>query len=173
VKKDKLLVIGVGNVLMGDDAIGPHVVELLRSRYVMSGPVGLIDGGTAGLALPALMENCDAVILIDTVHSGAAPGTVQRYDREALLSTPRTHAQTPHDPGLCDALLLSELTGTGVPDLVLIGVVPERVGAGIGLSPAVQHAVEGLIDAVLARLGVDTVRRELPFEPDLWWERQP
>ncbi len=176
VNKDKIRIIGLGNVLMGDDAAGPYAVKLLHARFVMPGQVELIDGGTAGLVLPSLMEGCDAVILVDTVNSGMASGALCRYDREGLLSAHCVQAQTPHDPGLLDALLLSDLTGTRVPDLVLIGVVPERVAPGIGLSPAVQAAMDALIDAVaaeLSRLGVTLERREPPLPPDLWWERQP
>ncbi len=173
---EKVAVIGIGNVLMGDDAAGPCFIKTFEARCVAAGQVTLIDGGTAGLALPDLMDGYDAVIIVDTVQSGTVPGTVHRYDRTSLLSAPSTKALTPHDPGLRDALLLSELTGNNVPDLVLIGVVPERTDAGIGLSPAVRGAMDTLVDAVLAelvRLGVSVIRREPPLDPDLWWERQP
>ena len=176
VNKEKVRVIGLGNVLMGDDAAGPYLIKLLNARCVVPDQVALVDGGTAGLSLPGMMEDCDAVIVVDTVHSGAASGTVHRYDREALLSAPGTPALTPHDPGLRDALLLSELSGNALPDVVLIGVVPERVNAGIGLSPAVHDAMDTLLEMVvaeLARLGVDVVRRETPLDPELWWERSP
>jgi hydrogenase maturation protease len=169
-------VIGIGNVLMGDDAAGPCMVKMVEAQCLLPERVTLLDGGTAGLALPGLMEEYGAVIVVDTVHTGAAPGTVHRYDREALLSTPGSRALTPHDPGLRDALLLSELTGNNLPDLVLIGVVPEQTAAGVGLSPAVRDAMDTLVHAVvaeLARLGVAVVWREKPPDPDLWWERSP
>jgi hydrogenase maturation protease len=169
-------VIGIGNVLMRDDAVGPYLIKLLKARCVVPEQVALVDGGTAGLALFGLMDGCKTVLIVDTVHSGAHPGTVHRYDREALLRAPSTHALTPHDPGLRDALLLFDLTGSNMPDLVLIGVVPERVDPGIGLSLSVQEAMPALLDVLvteLARLGVPMPWREEPLTPDFWWERLP
>ena len=172
----KVGVIGVGNVLMGDDAAGPYAIKMLKARCVFPEQVELVDGGTAGLALPGLMDGYDAVIVMDTVHAEAAPGTLCRHDRAALLAAPRTQPVTPHDPGLLDALFLSDLSGKGPREVILIGVVPDRADTGVGLSPAVCNAMGALVDAVVSeivRLGVSVQWRETPLDPDLWWERSP
>jgi hydrogenase maturation protease len=171
----KVGIIGIGNVLMGDDAAGLYFIKLLNTPCTPSPQVALVDGGTAGLSLPDLMAEFDVVILVDTVQSEDAPGTVRRYGRAELLDAPFARAMTPHDSGLRDALLLSEL-GRTVQEVVLVGVVPERMEPGVGLSPAVRDAMDALMDAVLEeleRLGVAVVGRETPLAPDLWWERSP
>jgi hydrogenase maturation protease len=170
----KVAVIGIGNVLMGDDAAGPYLIKLLKARYEMPAQVALIDAGTAGLALPGMMAGYDAVILVDTVQADGAPGTVHRFDHAALLCAPCAQSITPHDSGVRDALSLSDLVGNGPKEAVLIGVVPDRTDGGIGLSPAVFAAMAPLVDAVteeLARLGMPVVPRNAPLEPELWWER--
>ncbi len=172
----KVGVIGVGNVLMGDDAAGPFAIKMLKALCVIPEQVALVDGGTAGLALPGLMDGYESVIVVDTVHAEGPSGAVFRYDQATLLAAPCAQSITPHDSGLLDALLLSDLTGDGPREVVLIGIVPDQTVAGIGLSPAVRNAMGGLVDAVvaeLARLGVPMARRETPLDPDLWWERSP
>jgi len=176
VNSEKVLVLGLGNVLMGDDAAGLYALKLLHSRYVIPEQVSLLDGGTAGMVLPSLMEGYGAVLILDTVRTGDAPGTVCRFDSGALRAASRTASTTPHDPSLNDALLLAELNGDACRELVLIGVVPKQTQPGIGLSPAVLDAMEHLLEAArmeLSRLGMTVTPRETPLQPDLWWERQP
>ena len=176
VNTEKVGVIGIGNVLMGDDAVGPYIIKMLKARWEMPVRVALIDAGTAGMSLPSLMEGYHTVILVDTVQAEGGGGTVHRYDREALLAKPFAQALTPHDPGLRDALLLSELLGNGPQEAVLVGMVPECVDGGVGLSCVVRGAMDALAEAVvgeLERLGVSVARREIPLDPDLWWERSP
>ena len=173
-KKGKIGVVGIGNVLMGDDAAGPYLIKLLKAGWDWPEGAELADAGTAGLALPELLEGYTAVILVDTVEDEGGAGSVCRYDREALLSSPGTRARTPHDAGLRDALILSELAGNGPREVVLIGVVPECTGRGVGLSRPVRRAMALLEAAVtdeLARLEVRVTRKANPLPPDLWWER--
>ena len=161
---------------MGDDAAGPYLIKLLKARWDWPEGMVLVDAGTAGLALSGLLEGYRAVIFVDTVQAEGGAGSVCRYDREALLSSPGTRARTPHDAGLHDALTLSELSGNGPGEAVLIGVVPDRTDSGIGLSPPVQRAMalmEAAVMSELARLGAPGIRKATPLPPDLWWERPP
>jgi hydrogenase maturation protease len=89
----------------------------------------------------------------------------------ALPTAPRL---SPHDPDLRQALLTCELAGRAPAELLLVGVVPDRVELGTELSPAVRAAlpaVEAVIVAELRRLGVEPARRERPAEPAVWWQR--
>ncbi len=67
-------VLGIGNVLMGDDGIGPFVVKILEARYEFPGNVVLHDLGTPGLGIASFFADYDIVILIDAVSAKAAPG---------------------------------------------------------------------------------------------------
>lgn len=170
---DLVRVLGMGNVLMGDDALGPHVARLLVARYDLPDGVEVEDVGTPGLDLTPYLDGARAVLVIDTVTSDGPPGTVRVYRRDDLLSSPPPDRTSPHQPGLREALMAAELTN-GMPDeVVLVGVVPEDTEARTGLSPALRDGLDEVIETVLVeleRLGSPLAARVTPDEPDLWWE---
>jgi hydrogenase maturation protease len=172
----RIAVIGIGNVLAGDDAVGPHVVRVLEARYALPEGVQVIDAGTPGYDLTAFLVGVDAVVLVDAVKAKGAPGEVRTFDGPELLKKAPIQAMSPHEPGVREALLNAQFMGV-MPGVVrLVGVVPGATETGISLSPAVRAAVGEAVEAVgreLAALGVALEKREPPREPDLWWERQP
>lgn len=170
----KVGVVGLGNVLMHDDAAGPYVVRRLEAAYDFPAGVELLDLGTPGLDLHPFLEGLDLLILVDTVRSDGAAGDLRTYDRDGILKHPPQPRVSPHDPGVKEALLALEFAGGGPSDIVLIGVIPASVGQGIGLTPAVQNAVPAIEAAVLRELherGIVPTERRPVLEPDLWWER--
>ena len=171
-----LLVLGLGSVLMGDDAVGPYVLRLLEAGYEMPPDVTVLDAGTPGPELAHLVAGLDALVVVDTVrHSAFPPGTVVELRDDALLRGLPAPRLSPHDPNLRDALLACELLPGGPPGRVaLLGVIPEHVELGTGLSPTVQAAVPKLLAALVAELaaaGCPVTPRAVAAEPDVWWER--
>ena len=166
-------VLGMGNVLMGDDALGPHVARLLTARYKPQAGVEIEDVGTPGLDLTPYLDQARAVVVVDTVISDGPPGTIRIYRRDDLLATPPPDRTNPHQPGLREALMAAELT-SGMPDeVILVGVVPHDTDARTGLSPALRERLDDVIATVLReleRLGTPLAARPTPAEPDLWWE---
>jgi hydrogenase maturation protease len=166
-------VLGIGNVLMGDDGLGPYVVRVLDARYQFPDHVEIIDAGTPGLDFTPYLADAGAVIVVDTVTSDAPPGTLRRYDMAQLLATPPPARINPHQPGLREALMAAELTGTTPEHLAVIGVVPGTVETGTRLGQAVRDAIPEVIAAILGELdslGVSASEREQPRDPDIWWE---
>jgi len=80
----RALVIGLGNVLMGDDAFGPSVVESLETAYEFPPGVTVLDGGTPGLNLMPLMMDYEALIVVDTVKAKGRVGEMRLYRKEDL-----------------------------------------------------------------------------------------
>jgi len=166
-------VVGLGNVLMGDDAFGPWVVQVLLAEHVFAEDVAVNDLGTPGLDLVPWVTNLEALILVDTVRSEAPPGTIRLYRRDDILKHPPQPRLSPHDPGLKEALLTAEFAGQAPREVLLVGAVPERTEMGVGLSPAVQGAVSPAALEVLReleRLGRAATRRDTPTKPQVWWE---
>ena len=166
-------VLGMGNVLMADDGLGPFVVRTLEAEYEFPEHVELIDVGTPGADLSPLLDNAGTVIVIDTVHSDGPPGTVRRYDMGQLLSSPPPARIHPHQPGLREALMAAALTDSSPDELIVIGVVPESTAAVARLGATLRAAVPAVMAAVLAeleRLGAAASRRANPRPPDIWWE---
>lgn len=165
-------ILGVGNVLTSDDGLGPTIVKILESKYRFPPQVEVIDVGTPGLNFTPYMANAGSVIVIDAVRANEAPGSVQVWRNEELLSAPPVARTNPHEPGLREALMATELTDSSPGEVILIGVVPQSVEAGTRLTPVVDAVigeVETLVIAELDRLGAAPEKLSQPGDPDLWW----
>ena len=166
-------VIGVGNILMEDDGLGPFAVHVLESEFEFPKSVEVQDVGTPGLDFAPYLDEASAVIVIDTVIADGPPGSLHRYDKHKILSTPIPDRTNPHQPGLRETLMACELTDSVPDEVILIGVVPEGTGNVARLGDAVRAAVPEVIAAVIGeveRLGASPTRREQPLDPNIWWE---
>jgi hydrogenase maturation protease len=87
----RVAVLGMGNVLMGDDAAGPYVIETLHARYEFGPDVTVLDLGTPGLDLAPYIFGLETLILVDTVQTGGSPGRTaplrKTYPDEPEIST--------------------------------------------------------------------------------------
>ena len=165
-------VLGLGNVLMGDDGFGPYVARVLEACYEFPPDVEVIDVGTPGLDLTPYLLDTEAVIFIDTVTSTGAPGETRVYDRAAILRHPPQARTGPHDPALKEALLTVDAAGAGPKIVKLIGVIPAWIATGVTLSPPVSLAVTAVTRMVideLDRMGVPASPRPVPRTPHIWW----
>lgn len=165
-------VLGLGNVLLGDDAFGPYVVRQLEAQWELPEGVEVHDLGTPGGDLIPFLTDAAAVIVVDTVSSSGPPGSVRLYRRDELPPTSLGPRTSPHEPGLFEALATAELVERAPHEALLVGVVPHTVDTGTGLSPDVLAAVGEVLDAIVAeleRLGRRAVRRAAPREADIWW----
>jgi len=165
-------ILGIGNVLMGDDGLGPYAIQILGSRYDFPTHVELVDGGTPGLDFLPYISHARAVIVLDTVSSKGTPGEIKIYRDGEIIGSAPPPRMTPHQPGLRESLMATELTDASPEEMVLIGVVPENIEQGTALSAPVQAAVDEVIRIVLKeleRLGVTPHAVETPRDPELWW----
>lgn len=145
------LVLGVGNVLLGDEGIGIRVVEELENRFSFPEDVMILDGGTAGIELLRYIEGRDLLIVIDAMRADLAPGTVFRVEDEDVPKRFMSRI-SPHQIGLSD-LLAAGILSDQIPErMVLFGVEPERLETGIYLTSTVEDSLEKIIDAVLHEL---------------------
>jgi hydrogenase maturation protease len=166
-------ILGLGNVLMGDDGFGPYVIETLAARYDFPANVSVIDVGTPGLDLAPFLIGADAVIIVDTVRADAPPGTVRIYRRDAILKHAPQPRLSPHDPGLKQTLLALDFADRGPADVTLIGVVPQITAPCARLSAAVRGSVDAAVDACVAELellGAEPALRNAPPSVQPWWE---
>jgi hydrogenase maturation protease len=146
-----ILVLGIGNLVMSDDAVGILVVQRLNQLYRFPDCVEIIDGGTLGLDLLPKLENISHLIMIDAVETGQEPGTCVTLRGEELPIALQTKV-SPHQMGLKDLLAVSELMGHAPKEMVLVGVQPGSVEMEIGLTPVVEAQLEGLCATVLSEL---------------------
>jgi len=147
-----ICLMGIGNVLMGDDALGPYLIESLQASWVFSPEVTVLDAGTPGLDLTAFLDGFDALVAVDALQARGEPGEVRTYRREDLLAGPLPATRSAHDPPLREALLRLELLGRGPRETFLVGAIAGRVATGMGLSEAVRRAVPAVEEQVLREL---------------------
>ncbi len=114
----RALLLGIGNVLMGDEGVGVHVVRRLEGGSLPP-DVACLDGGTGGFSLLEPMQEADRVVLVDATSDGAPPGTLRRLRPRFASDYPPT--LTAHDIGLKDLLDAFYLLGT-TPDVTLYAV---------------------------------------------------
>ena len=147
----RILVLGIGNVLMNDDAAGVRVVQALAEKYSFPEEVTLLDGGTLGLDLLPDLEGVDRLLVVDAVETGGATGSLVRLSGAAIPRTLATKV-SPHQVGLQDLLLVAGLQGHAVAEMVLWGVQPGSIDMDLEMSPEVAAAVIVLQDKVLQEL---------------------
>lgn len=154
-----ILVLGVGNLLLRDDGAGLELLSCLRRDADRWGDaVEFLDGGTGGLTLLGEVSGRRAVVVLDAVRTGAEAGTVHILRTSDLLTFGRGRASTAHESNATELFRISELLGERPEELVAIGIEPDIVETGIGLSDVVGKAIAGaarsaarIVDELVAR----------------------
>lgn len=160
---EPVLVLGLGNPVMGDDGAGLAAVARLQERWRAGPGVEFADGGTWGMRLLPLLQDHPRVLFLDAVNHGAAPGALVRLEGEAIPRGLGHGKLSPHQVDLQDLLGAATLTGRVPQEMIVLGVQPAEVTMRVGLSPAVEAALEGLVDAAVECLrgwGIPLVPRE-------------
>jgi len=142
-----LLILGIGNVLLRDEGIGVRTLLEIESRYDLPEDVELLDGGTAGIELLRHLENRDHLIIIDAIRAGHPPGTVFRIEGDDVPKQFMARI-TPHQIGLSDVLAAGILSDSLPERMVLFGVEPKEMDAGLEISGEVLGGLDKLTDAV-------------------------
>lgn len=145
---EPLLVLGLGNPLCQDDGVGVVAVARLLERWSTGPGVKMLEGGTLGLWLLPLLESYRTVLLVDAIRADGEPGTLVRIEGEEVARA-AAHRLSVHQVGVGDLMDAAQLRGTLPPKLTLLGVVPEAVSLGLGLTPRVERALPLLIQRVL------------------------
>jgi hydrogenase maturation protease len=147
-----VLVLGLGNLLMSDDAFGGRLIEHLQKNYYFPEGVSLLDGGTLGLDLLPRLEGIERLLLIDAVDMQASAGSIFRLTGEEV---PRVFAckLSVHQMGLKDLLAVSELQGHLPGEIVFWGVQPGCIKMTLEMTEPVREALPRVAAGVLGELG--------------------
>jgi len=149
---ERIVVLGVGNILLKDEAVGVKVVEELERRYQFPDNVRVVDGGTQGLWLMATIQEADHLIVVDAVLGKGEPGTIYRLERDDLPKGLRAK-QSAHDSDLVEALNLCALIDAAPTSVVVVGIEPEKiVQFDLELSESVAARIDDLVERVLDEL---------------------
>jgi len=147
-----IVVLGIGNLLKGDDGVGVRVIEALAGRSFPD-DVECIDGGTGGPTLMVHIDGARALVIVDAVNLDAPPGAVRAFSLDEIEDAGDLAACfSLHDVGILPMLELARGLGTLPPVVRIVGVQPERFDLGDRLSPAVEAAVPRAADLVVKEI---------------------
>jgi len=146
----RVVVIGVGNLLLKDEGIGIHTIKALQEINLPQ-DVKIIDGGTAP-DLIAYTEAGDKLIIIDAAKVGGEPGTIYRFQPRDLAEE-GGEVISVHELGVAQNLRLMSLTGNEPEAIVIIGVEPKEIDWGTELSPELQPKVPEIVRIILKEIG--------------------
>ncbi|WP_165066699.1 HyaD/HybD family hydrogenase maturation endopeptidase [Desulfovibrio sp. ZJ200] len=134
---EKVLILGVGNILLTDEGFGVRAVEYLEEHFTWPAQVRLMDGGTQGLMLMPEILDCGLLVVLDVVLGPERPGTVYLLEGEDLRKS-LSFRDSMHQTDLLDTLITCELAGHR-PKALVIGMQPfEYHTMQVGLSPEAQ-----------------------------------
>ena len=137
-----ILVLGLGNLLLHDDAVGLRLLEMLTEGVGTSdGRIEYVDGGTQGIALLGQLANRQALIVLDAVANKADPGTIHILSKDEVLASGAGGGSTSHESSAGELLRTALLVGDLPEKIAVVGIEPDEVKTGIGLSPEVEKSL--------------------------------
>ncbi len=155
-KKNKILILGIGNILLGDEGVGCHAIKKLRDE-IKEENVELIDGGTGGFHLLSFFSDYEEMILIDATMDGKKVGTVSLIKPKFASDFPT--ALSAHDIGLRDLIETAILSG-GLPNINLITISIETIqNMKTSLSIEIEKSlseITSLVKELLEKLKVNS-----------------
>jgi len=161
-KKEKVTILGVGNILLKDEGFGVHFIRWFSERYKPEESVNIIDGGTLGYALIDIICSCDNLIVIDVLKAKDTPGSIYRFNTEEMQAhmPPPT---TAHEVTFFDVLFKVELMEE-LPETIFLCIVPKDYGEmNLEMTPIMREkfpVMEKLLLEELSKLNVTLERIE-------------
>lgn len=155
----RVVVLGVGNILLMDEGVGVRVVERLEAEYVLPEGVTVIDAGTSAMEILEDLENLDLLLIADAVFAHQEPAALVKLEGDAVPAFFKRN-MSPHQVGLSDVLATLEFTGRAPKKTVICGIKPVSMQLGMELTPEVAEQVPALLDMVLGELRTAGLRVE-------------
>jgi hydrogenase maturation protease len=158
-RKGRIVVLGLGNVLLKDEGIGVHVAQQLLQQN-LGDNVEVIDGGTSSLDVLLLQEGRYKLVVVDAMKAGRKPGTIYKSRFRAdqvdglrqAFSKKEHSTLSLHQVGLVDALVVAQKTACAPDEVVIIGVEPNEIDGGLELTEPVSERMPEIINSVLEEI---------------------
>ena len=169
----KILIVGVGNVLLQDDGFGPHAIDRLHAEYEVGEDVELLDLGTPGLDFVDYLVGRDVLIILDALSSGGEPGEVLTFDRNQLNERMPNMRLSAHQPCLQETLFTAETAEVCPRNVLLVGVVGAHFEVSTQLSASMGAAMPKALETVtqiLRNYGAIVAKRDQPLPLSAWWQ---
>ena len=158
-KPQRLLVLGLGNILLRDEGIGVHVVQSLQQSPLPPN-VDVSDAGTAGRDVLLLQQGSYKLLVVDATRAGSTPGTIYkaRFEPDGsdklsrIFGHNRNSEISLHQFGLIDALAAAQKLNCAPDEIVIIGVEPKEIDPGLELTEELQRRLPEILNTVLEEI---------------------
>jgi len=147
VRADRVVVLGVGNLLLRDEGVGIHLIQKLRETEIGEG-VELVDGGTSLLDFIPQAKDVSKLIIVDAIKLGGKAGKTYRICVDSSLLKGGKGMTSLHQLGVVETLAIAQKMGK-LPHTVIIGIEPKEIGYGLELSPEVKREMGKMVNLIL------------------------
>lgn len=146
----RIAVVGLGNLMRTDDALGMLAIQRLRTDFELPECVTLIEGGTLGLDLLYPLQGATHLLALDVIDAGAEPGTLLRFAGDDIENMPTS--KSVHLLGFSDLISAMLLSGDAPRELVVLGLQPQTIAWGTHLTATLDACMAKLLDATLQQI---------------------
>ena len=151
----KILILGIGNILLKDEGVGVRVAETMM-KMELPPDVEVLEGGVKGLDLLDYIEGREKVIVVDAVKAGSPPGTLFRFtDKD--LAVKKGIMRSAHGIDFSDVIAVAKFLGSKPEEIIFLGIEPADLSASMELSPEIEKMVPVLINLVMKEIGSTAV----------------
>ena len=147
---NRIVIIGIGNLLLMDEGIGVHTINELE-KHDLPRSIEIYDGGTGGFKLIDLMHEAKRVIFIDAVEIDKVPGTVTTFKSKDVHSLLPKKKYSLHETDLLEVIRMAELLDNP-PEIEIVGIQPKTINYYTTLSKELRDAMPDIINTVLNRI---------------------
>lgn len=146
----RILILGIGNILLKDEGVGVRVAEKMK-ELSLPPDVEVIDGGTGGLDLVYCIEGREKVVVVDAVKAGSPPGTLFRFTDKDLAGK-KGFIRSAHGIDFSDVVAVSNFLGSKPSQIIFLGIEPEDLSIGMELSAKIEKMIPVLINLVFKEI---------------------
>ena len=146
----KIVILGIGNLLLRDEGVGIHLVRMLNNDDLDCSNLEIIDGGIYPEPV-SFIEDAYKLIIVDAIKGGKEPGTIYHLNTDDIM-TDSARPLYSHQSSIIDSLRLLRSLGKGPQDTIIIGIEPKSIDYGLELSPEVKEKLVELKEIVTAEI---------------------
>jgi len=151
VNPSSLAVLGVGNILERDDGIAVYAAVFLQENFIFDPPVTIVNGGVEGINLLNFFTEHDRILILDALDLDDTPGSIYHIPSHELTGC-GINSGGAHEVGVLQCIDMLELMGKPLPDSSVLGIVPERVEVGIGLTATLAARFDDYVATAVSAL---------------------
>ncbi len=154
--KIKYVILGVGNILERDDGIAVYATAYLQKNYDFEPSIEIINGGVEGINLLNIFMENDTILILDAINIDDTPGSIYHIPSDKLSGF-GINSGGAHEVGVMQCIDMLELMGKPLPKSSVLGIVPDIVEVGIGLTPKLNKIFTTYIDTIVKILKKENI----------------